>query len=107
MCVVRRLRASVFGLWIGPGPGCVGSTGFEAAQPIAKTEDESVTCALRARVGTAVSEGECRAGTHNETHGWDPLPDGVHASREGGCAAQGGACAAARPCVGRRGGVAR
>ena len=35
-------------------------------------------------VGTAVAEGECRAGTRNETRGWDPLPDGVHASREGG-----------------------
>ena len=46
-------------------------------------------------------KGECRAGTRNETHGWDPLPDGVHVSREGGCAAQGGPCAAARAVCGQ------
>jgi hypothetical protein len=44
-------------------------------------------------------KGGCRAGTRNETRGWDARPDGVHASREGGCAAQGGPCAAVRLCV--------
>jgi len=36
----------VLPLWIAPGSGCVGSTPFEAEQPIAN-EGESVTCGSR------------------------------------------------------------
>ena len=61
----------------------MGSTCFEVAQPIAKRKIRASPVCY-GRVGTAVSEGECRAGTRNETHGWGPLPDGVHVSREGG-----------------------
>ena len=62
----------------------------------------AVQWAVRLRRGwtlvgcTGGCKAECRAGTRNETRGWDARPDRVHAAREGGCAAQGGPCAAAR-----------
>ena len=60
----------------------------------------AVQCECRAVGGAALPwldagrvhwrlKGGCRAGTRNETRGWDARPDGVHASREVGCAAQG------------------
>ena len=95
--------ASVFGLWIGPGPGCVGTTGFEAAHPIAKHGGPG------RRLWVTGARGDSGVGRRVQSrHTQRDARMGPVARRRaclsrGWCAAQGGPCAAVRAVRGQTG----